>query len=106
MYIAVGTEPAWAGRCAGRLKSATQGGNVFVMRDVNDMIGMGGIRHRMGRLGEDPGGEPGLQPDAGERIAADGAADLGPAGPFGLQRRRAQQLLVERRTKAAGRLGA
>jgi Alpha/beta hydrolase len=51
------------------------GGNVYVMRAVNDVIGMGGIVTEW-TLGADPA-DPGF---GARRLAA----DPGPAGPFGL----------------------
>jgi hypothetical protein len=71
--IAVGSPGMLVDR-AGRL-NLHPGGNVFVMRAVNDVIGMGGIVTEW-TLGADPA-DPGF---GARRLAA----DPGPAGPFGL----------------------
>jgi hypothetical protein len=71
--IAVGSPGMLVDR-AGRL-NLHPGGNVFVMRAVNDMIGVGGIVTEW-TLGADP-----TDPGFGARLLA---ADPGPAGPFGL----------------------
>jgi Alpha/beta hydrolase len=71
--IAVGSPGMLVDR-AGRL-NLHPGGNVFVMRAVNDVIGMGGIVTEW-TLGADP-----TDPGFGARRLA---ADPGPAGPFGL----------------------
>jgi hypothetical protein len=71
--IAVGSPGMLVDR-AGRL-NLQPGGNVFVMRAVNDAIGVGGIVTEW-TLGADPA-EPGF---GAQRLAA----DPGPAGPFGL----------------------
>jgi hypothetical protein len=71
--IAVGSPGMLVDR-AGRL-NLHLGGNVFVMRAVNDVIGMGGIVTEW-TLGADP-----TDPGFGARRLA---ADPGPAGPFGL----------------------
>jgi hypothetical protein len=71
--IAVGSPGMLADR-AGRL-NLHPGGDVFVMRAVNDVIGMGGIVTEW-TLGADPA-DPGF---GARRLAT----DPGPAGPFGL----------------------
>jgi hypothetical protein len=71
--IAVGSPGMLVDR-AGRL-NLHPGGNVFVMRAVNDAIDMGGIVTEW-TLGADPA-DPGF---GARRLAA----DPGPAGPFGL----------------------
>ena len=71
--IAVGSPGMLVDR-VGRL-NLHPGGNVFVMRAVNDVIGMGGIVTEW-TLGADPA-DPGF---GARRLAA----DPGPAGPFGL----------------------
>ena len=71
--IAVGSPGMLVDR-AGRL-NLHPGGNVYVMRAVNDVIGMGGIVTEW-TLGADPAD----QGFGARRLAA----DPGPAGPFGL----------------------
>src|ERR1700759_2028603 len=71
--IAVGSPGMLVDR-AGRL-NLHPGGNVFVMRAVNDVIGMGGIVTEW-TLGADPA-DPGF---GARRLVT----DPGPAGPFGL----------------------
>jgi hypothetical protein len=71
--IAVGSPGMLVDR-AGRL-NLHPGGNVFVMRAVNDVIDVGGIVTEW-TLGADP-----VDPGFGARRLA---ADPGPAGPFGL----------------------
>ena len=71
--IAVGSPGMLVDRAGGL--NLHPGGNVFVVRAVNDVIGMGGIVTEW-TLGADPAG-----PGFGARRLA---ADPGAAGPFGL----------------------
>jgi hypothetical protein len=93
--IAVGSPGMLVDR-AGRL-NLHPGGNVFVMRAVNDMIGIGGIVTEW-TLGADP-----TDLDFGARRLA---ADPGPAGPFGLPSVAAHSGYWLGGNKALGNFGA
>jgi Alpha/beta hydrolase len=93
--IAVGSPGMLVDR-AGRL-DLHPGGNVFVMRAVNDAIEMGGIVTEW-TLGADPA-DPGF---GARRLAA----DPGPAGPFGLPSIAAHSSYWLGGTKALANLGA
>jgi Alpha/beta hydrolase len=93
--IAVGS-PGMLVDSAGRL-NLHAGGNVFVMRAVNDAIGMGGIVTEW-TLGADPA-DPGF---GGRRLAT----DPGPAGPLGLPSVGAHSSYWREGNKALANFGA